>query len=253
MQGSLFVNYEQLLLKVARVVLVLLATCSFIVVVGVLVWLTFSWIKPIGESYKDSMLVPVYESIGSAWSSTPSEEQTSESADSKLPPVFDDILETVDSLYQLVGREEPKFSEKKDVKKFYAILVEPFHSFDQRESFAIDFLIELRSYTQSMAKDELLKRIADVEVRTTTIEDSIFQFQDDYLENLRRALDTVAEQSTTLSWNRMVTSTLALQVLSVCLTAFVVATMCLLGFHVVAQRQGNSMTKTTLGVPIEEN
>ena len=253
MQRSFFVNYEQLVLKVARVMLILLATASFFVVFGALVWLAFLWIKPIGVDYKDTMAVPEYESIDSAWRSNLPNQETSEVSDVKFPPVFEDILETVDSLYQLVGRDEKKFSDREGLEEFYATLIEPFGIFDQPNRYTTDFLLELKFYTDAMVKDELLKRIADVDERTTSIVDSIVRFRNDYIDNLRDALDSIEERSSSNRWNRMVTSILALQVLSICITAFVISTICLLGFHVVSQRDGNSITKSNMGIPVESN
>lgn len=253
MQRSFFVNYEQLVLRVARIALVLLATASFLVVIGAFAWLAYLWIKPIGVGYKDTMVVPEYESIDSTWRSTLPRQETSELTDVKFPPVFDDILASVDQLYQLVGRNEEKFSEREGLGELYTTLIEPFGNFDQPKSYTTDFLLELKFYSDAMVKDELLKRIADVDERTTTIVNSIFRFRNEYIENLHGALDSVAERSSSNKWNRMVTSILALQVVSICITAFVVSTICLLGFHVVSQRAGDSTAASDVDTPFLKN
>lgn len=230
--------YERLLIIVARFALVVLSTISLLAITGTLVWIVFAWINLASTSYQDVMKVPTYETIDSTWKSIPQEEANRKSSELKVPPIYYDSIEIIDSLYQLVGREEPKFSEQENSYEFYARLVQPFGGFDQREStkYTTDFLIEFKSFTQSMTKDELLKRIANVEDRTTLIVDSIFQFRDAYIENLRVALAKLAEQSATQGWNRSVTSSLTMQVLIVCVVAFVVSSICLLGFQVVRSR-----------------
>ena len=238
-QGSIFAYYENFILKVARIVLALLATLTFIATIGAVVWLAFFWIVPVTVNYKNTMVVPPYETIGSNWTSTPLAEGTREATNKKLPPVLDETVEIVDSLYQLVGREERKFSENEDVQEFYTTLVEPFGVFDRSETFTTEFLIELKWYAQSMAKDELLKRIADVEVRTTAIVDSIFQFRDKYITNLHDALATAEARSATHISNRMMTSFVVLQILSICMLAFVVSAICLLGFHIATRKHGS--------------
>ena len=231
-------NYEQLVIKVARVVLVVLATIAFLAIIGVLVWLVFLWTKPTNTDYKSVLVVPPYESMASEWSSTlPAEGRKIETPQS-VPPVFTETIELVDSLYQLVGREEPKFSEKVELGTYYSSLVEPFEVLHTQNKLAIDFLIELKSYAQSMTKDELLKRVADVEERTQTIVDSTFEFRDRYLANLQVALTTADELSDKNLSNRMVTSSFVLQILCICLVVFVVSAICLFGFRLSSQKQG---------------
>lgn len=235
---SLFANYEVVVLKVARVVLLVIATITFLATIGIIAWLAFTWIKPAGTNYRDIMSVPVYEPIESAWQSTSSSGRTDEVIQTKLPPVMNETIATIDSLYQLVGREEPKFSERDDLEQFYTELVAPFDDFEKPNSYATEFLLDLTRFVKSMTEDELLKRIVDVDMRTTTIVDTIFKFRDDYEINLRGALATSADRSATHGRNKTLTSMVTLQVLSVCVTVFVVSTVCLLGFHMSMQRQG---------------
>lgn len=240
---SFFASYEELVLKVARVVLIMLATVSFLAIPGALVWLGFTMSKPAEMNYKHILLVPSYESIDATW--RPSSGVRTESNVTELPPLMNQTVETIDSLYQLVGREEQKFSQTYDLQQFYTALIEPFTKFEQSNYYDFDFLLALKLFTESMAKDELLKRITDVDVRTTAIVDSIFKFRDQYLINLEGALAIVESRSTTDGWNRMVTSLLVLQVLSVCVTAFIVSAVCLLGFHLGLKRQGQVATPFT--------
>ena len=234
MSISRFVNYEVFVLKVARVMLLVIATITFLAIIGTIVWLAFTWIKPAGTKYRDLMSVPVYEPIQSEWQSTSESGGTKEAIHTILPPVMNETITTIDSLYQLVGRVEPKFSERDDLAQFYNALVAPFDHFEKPNSYATEFLLDLQLFVKSMSEDELLKRITNVEVRTARIVDSIFKFRDDYEANLREALATSADRSATDGWNKTVTSMVTLQVLSVCVTAFVVS---LLGFHLSMQRQ----------------
>lgn len=252
MTRSVFADYEVLVLKVARVVLIVLATVTFLTIVGALVWIAVMWIKPDNTNYKNIMYVPSYESIESAWSSSSSAEGVTAAIDTKIPPVLNETVETIDSLYQLVGREEQKFSEIIDLADLHTHLVDPFVVFDQPNNYAVDFLIELEKYAQAMAADELLKRIADVNARTETIVDSITEFRDDYVINLEGALATVEARSSTHWLNRMVSSLVVLQVLSACITAFVVSTICLLGFHIAMRRQDLLSKLTTSSVTDED-
>lgn len=234
---SFFADYEVLVLKVARVVLIVLASISFLAIPVTLVWLGISFTKPTEINYKHILYVPSYETMN--LNSRPRSAARTEGAKAtKLPPIMNETIETIDSLYQLVGREEQKFSETYDLHQFYTSLVEPFAKFEKPNYYDIDYLLELKLYTESMSQDELLKRIADVDARTAAIVDSIFKFRDEYLINLEGALATVESRSSAQGWNRMVTSLLVLQVLSVCITAFVVSAVCLLGFHLGLKRQG---------------
>ena len=242
---SLFANYEVLVLRVARVVLVVLATLTFITIIVALIWITVMWIKPTNTNYKHIMNVPSYASIESEWNSSFSAEDANAAIVKKIPPVLAETVETLDSLYQLVGRKEQRFSETIDVTALHTHLVAPFSAFDQPDQYAVDFLIELEKYAHAMVEDELLKRIADVNVRTQTIMDSLTEFRDDYVINLEGALATMETRSSTHWLNRMVSSLVVLQVLSVCITAFVVSTVCLLGFHLAMQRQGLLSTLAT--------
>ena len=248
---SFFAGYEVLVLKVARVVFIALATVSFLAIPGALVWLGFTLTKPEEINYKHILLVPSYESIDASWR-PPSGVRTGSDA-RELPPIMNQTIETIDSLYQLVGREEQKFSETHDLQQFYNTLIEPFEEFEKPNYYDFDFLLELKLYTESMVQDELLKRIADVDVRTTAIVDSIFKFRDEYLINLEGALAIVESRSTANGWNRMVTSLLVLQVLSVCITVFVVSAVCLLGFHLGMKRQGQEATPFNVTKDDEES
>lgn len=249
---SFFAGYEVLVLKVARVVLIVLASISFLAIPVAIVWLGITLTKPAEINYKHVLYVPTYESIDLTWRPRTAV-RTEEAIATKLPPIMNDTVESIDSLYQLVGRVEQKFSETYDLLQFYNSLIEPFAKFQKPNYYDIDFLLELKHYAATMSQDELLKRIADVDTRTTAIVDSIFKFRDEYLINLDGALATVESRSTTQGWNRMVTSFLVLQVLSVSITAFVVSAMCLLGFHVGLKRQDVAATPTNLTISDEEN
>ena len=250
LQRSILANYVELVLKVARVVLVLLATVAFVSIIGALIWLVFLWTKPTSADYKSILVVPPYEPIASEWLPRLSTEARKVETAARLPPVFIETLEIVDSLYQLVGREEPKFSEHEEIANYYSSLVEPFGVLGTQNNVTIDFLIELKSYARSMTNDELLKRIADVEERTQTILDSIFEFRDQYVTNLRVALATADELTDKNLSHRMVTSSFVLQVLCVCLVAFVGSAICLFGFQLATQKQGHIASTVT---PIERN
>ncbi|MYD44814.1 MAG: hypothetical protein F4W92_00455 [Gammaproteobacteria bacterium] len=252
LRRSRFADYEAFVLKVARVVLVALASISFLAIPIALVWLGFTMAKPTGIDYKHNLYVPTYESIDASW--RPSAGVRTEDLNAaKIPPVMNETIETIDSLYQLVGREEQKFSETHDLQQFHTALIEPFAKFEDPNTYDIDFLIELKQYAESMVQDELLKRIADVNARTTAIVDSIFKFRDKYLINLDGALATVESRSTEHGWNRMVTSLLVLQVLSVCITLFVVSAVCLLGFRVGLNHEGRAAVPSTSTIYDEDS
>lgn len=249
---SFFADYESLVLKVARVVLVVLATISFLAIPVVLVWLGTTLTKSEEANYKHALYVPTYESIDATW--RPSSGMRAGDVNTlKLPPVMDETIETIDSLYQLVGREEQKFSESYDLQQFYASLIEPFAKFEEPNYYDIDFLLELKRFTESMAQDELLKRITDVDVRTAAIVESTFKFRDEYLINLNGALATLESGATAHGRNRIVTYLLVLQILSVCITSFVVSTVCLLGFHVGLKRQEFAAAPSNMKVNNEES
>ena len=241
---SFFADYEELVLRVARVVLIVLASVSFLAVPAVLVWLGFTLSKPAEMNYKQILYVPTFDSMDIRWNSSPRVRRDSAST-TKIPPVLLETIDTIDTLYQLVGRDEQKFSEMYDLQEFYLLLIEPFAEFDEPNTYDIDFLLELNGFTESMAQNELLKRIADADSRSTTIIETMLQFRDEYLINLDGALASIASQSSAHGWNRMVTSLLVLQTLSVCITIFVVSTVCLLGFHVGLKRRGLESTPTT--------
>ncbi len=249
---SVFADYEVLVLKVARVVLILLATISFLAIPGTLVWLGISLTKPAEMNYKHVLYVPPYESIDSTW--RPRSSVSAEDArETKLPPIVYETIETIDSLYQLVGREEEKFSESYDLQQFYTSLMAPFAKFEEPNYYDVDFLFELKLFTESMVRDELLKRMADVDARTAAIVDLTYKFRDEYLINLDGALATVESTSTAHGWTRMVTSLLVLQALSVCITVFVVSAVCLLGFRVGLNRPGHSAALTASSMNDEES
>lgn len=245
MNGSRFLlaNYEALVLKVARVVLIALATISFLAITGTLVWLVITWVKPVESNYKKNLNVPQYESIDAAWVSQ-SVEATPETNGVEIPLVMNETVEVIDSLYQLVGREEQKFSEIVDLQEFYLRLVEPIAEFEPPDYYVVDYLFELSLYTRSMAKDELLKRIADVDVRTETIVEAMFKFRDEYVINLDGALATMEARASAHSTDRTLSSFLVLQVLVICVSAFLVSAICLLGFHIVMQRQRQNTVQT---------
>lgn len=249
---SFLADYEGLVLKVARVVLVMLASISFLAIPVTLVWLGITLTKSEEANYKQVLYVPTYESIDATWRPSTGV-RTADVKTVKLPPVMDETIETIDSLYQLVGREEQKFSESYDLQQFYASLRAPFAKFEEPNYYDIDFLLELKQFTESMAQDELLKRITDVDVRTAAIIESIFKFRDEYLVNLDGALAIVESGATEHGWNRMVTYLLVLQILSVCITAFVVSTVCLLGFHIGLRRQELAGTPSNTTVNNEES
>ena len=250
--GFLLANYEAFLLKVARVVLIALATISFLAITATLVWLVITWLNPVESNYKKILYVPQYESIDAAWNSQ-SSEGTLETTVVELPTTMNETVEVIDTLYQLVGREEQKFSEIVDLQEFYALLVEPIAEFEPPDYYVADYLFELSLYTRNMAKDELLKRIADVNVRTDTIVEAMFKFRDEYAINLDGALATMETRAAAHSSDRTISSFLVLQVLSACVTVFLVSAICLLGFHIVMQRQQRTITQTVTGTNNEDD
>ena len=204
-----FCKLENHVVNLARVVLVLLGCLGLAAAVGCLVWTGVAAVRPTDIKFEDLMIAPTYGELREQLLPVPrgTPATTSLEATNGLQQAFSNfegrllaIAQSLDKQYQLVGRQERKFSEIYSSRSLFEQLVQPdLAGFLDDEMIMDHYLDALQLFATDVSNDELISRIADTTARTSTIIEALRRFNAGYVEQLENSVLAAAALSSALN------------------------------------------------------
>ncbi len=156
-----------------------------------LLWAGFAAFQPTETAIRDNLKAPAYSELRSrllpvaseSANSTPIDaDQSSPVQDSPFEARLRVVTETLDKQYNLVGREEKKFSDSYSPQRLEALLIAgDLEEFRSDNSVMDHYLDSLQKFATDLSTDAMLSRIADTSARTSLILNAINEFQAEYL------------------------------------------------------------------------
>ena len=165
----------------------LMAAASLIL----LLWAGFAAFQPTETDIRDNLKAPTFAELRSRLLPVASEsasnspidaDQGSQVHDSPFEGRLRAVTETLDKQYNLVGREEKKFSESYSSERLEALLIErDLEEYRSNNSVMDHYLDSLQKFASDLSNDAMVSRIADTAARTSLILNAINEFQAEYL------------------------------------------------------------------------